>query len=185
MWAVVGLGNPGKRYRHTRHNAGFLFVNRTAKAWGVRLRRRFYSCRGNRLIRSEEHILLALPQTYMNRSGEAVKRILEGGETDLSNLLVVYDDLDIPLGKIRVRKDGGGGTHQGMRSVVQAVESTDFPRIRVGIGPLPEGRDASDFVLSPFGESEWSLLERSLDRARAALDMILAGGIEKAMNTYN
>jgi len=185
LWAVVGLGNPGKRYLRTRHNAGFLLVKKIAKAWEVRLRRRFYLCKGNRVTRSDGKILLAMPQTYMNRSGKAVKRILEGGETVLSNLLIVYDDLDLPLGNIRVRKDGSGGTHQGMRSVVRALESTEFPRIRVGIGPLPEDRDAADFVLSPFREEEWPLLNRSLDRACAALDLILADDIEKAMNLYN
>ena len=185
MWAVVGLGNPGKKYLKTRHNAGFLFVKRIAKAWDVRLRRRFYSCKGNRVIRADERILLAMPQTYMNRSGDAVKRILEGGEAVLSQLLVVYDDLDIPLGKIRVRKEGSSGSHQGMRSITGVLGSTCFPRIRVGIGPLPENRDAADFVLSPFLDEEWPLLERSLDQAQSALHLILADGIEKAMNRYN
>jgi len=129
--------------------------------------------------------MLVLPQTYMNNSGVAVKQIMEGRNIQPEQLLVVYDDLDIPLGEIRVRKRGSSGTHKGMRSIVQEIETTQFPRMRIGIGPLPAGEDAVEYVLSCFDETEGVLLEESLKSAREALEMILDGRVEAAMNMYN
>ena len=185
MWAIVGLGNPGKRYRHTRHNAGFFFVQRVAKRWDVKLRKR--ACRSKVAFTEHqgEKILLALPQTYMNNSGFAVKCILDSREIPPDHLLVVYDDLDISLGNIRVRANGGAGTHNGMDSVIQQIETTQFPRIRVGIGPIVSEETATDFVLAPFDEKETSLLNTSLDAAQEALELILQGDISQAMNQYN
>ena len=135
--------------------------------------------------REEERVILAMPQTYMNRSGLAVKQIVEGERISSEKLVVVYDDLDIPLGEIRIRKEGGPGTHKGMNSVVQEIKTTKFFRIRVGIGPLRSGQDATSFVLSPFEEKEKLLLKKSLKKAQEALEMILSGEVEKAMNQYN
>lgn len=185
MWAVVGLGNPGRRYSGTRHNVGFTFVRRVAKAWETKLRKRRFSSKIAEVEKENERIMLVLPQTYMNNSGVAVKRIMEGRNIQPEQLLVVYDDLDIPLGEIRVRKRGSSGTHKGMRSIVQEIETTQFPRMRIGIGPLPAGEDAVEYVLSCFDETEGVLLEESLKSAREALEMILDGRVEAAMNMYN
>ena len=185
MWAVVGLGNPGRRYSGTRHNVGFTFVRRVAKAWETKLRKRRFSSKIAEVEKENEKIMLVLPQTYMNNSGVAVKRIMEGRNIQSEQLLVVYDDLDIPLGEIRVRKRGSSGTHKGMRSIVQEIETTQFPRMRIGIGPLPAGEDAVEYVLSCFDETEGVLLEESLKNAREALEMILDGRVEAAMNIYN
>lgn len=185
MWAVVGLGNPGRRYSGTRHNVGFTFVRRVAKAWETKLRKRRFSSKIAEVEKENEKIMLVLPQTYMNNSGVAVKRIMEGRNIQSEQLLVVYDDLDIPLGEIRVRKRGSSGTHKGMRSIVQEIETTQFPRMRIGIGPLPAGEDAVEYVLSCFDETEGVLLEESLKSAREALEMILDGRVEAAMNMYN
>ena len=185
MWAVIGLGNPGKRYIHTRHNVGFFFVKRVAKSWEIKLRKR--SC-SSKTVLTEQHgeqILLVLPQTYMNNSGVAVKCVLESRGVAPDNLLVVYDDLDLPLGEIRIRTSGGPGTHNGMNSIVREIQTTQFPRMRVGIGPLTPDEAATDFVLAPFEEEESSLLNRSLNTAQKALDLILNGNIEKAMNQFN
>ncbi|MGD9344276.1 MAG: aminoacyl-tRNA hydrolase [Candidatus Aminicenantes bacterium] len=182
---MVGLGNPGKQYARTRHNVGFLFVRNVAKAWGVRLRKSSFSSKTKWTDRGGERILLATPQTYMNNSGLAVHQIVASGRFDLENLVIVYDDLDIPLGDIRIRKEGGAGTHKGMSSIVQALDSVLFPRIRIGIGPLPPDMDATDFVLSSFFDEEKPFLEQGLSRARKALDLILEGRIEVAMNLYN
>ncbi len=185
MWAIVGLGNPGRRYLQTRHNVGFFFVKRVAKSWEVKLRKR--SCM-SKIILTEQHgekILLALPQTYMNRSGLAVKCVLESREVAPHHLLVVYDDLDIPLGEIRIRTGGGPGTHNGMNSIVQEIQTTRFPRMRVGIGPLAPDISATDFVLSRFEEEDRPLLNTGLDLAQKALDLILNENIEKAMNQFN
>ncbi len=185
MWAVVGLGNPGRRYSGTRHNAGFLFVRRMAKAWKMRLKKRRFSSKIGEIERKNEKIMLALPQNYMNNSGVAVKQILAGRNIQPDKLLVIYDDLDIPLGEIRIRKGGGPGTHKGMASIVREIETTEFPRMRLGIGPLPDGEDAVDYVLSPFEKREGPLLEDGFSKAREALEMILVGDVEEAMNTYN
>lgn len=185
MWAVVGLGNPGRRYSGTRHNVGFTFVRRVAKSWETKLRKRRFSSKIAEVEKENERIMLVLPQTYMNNSGVAVKQIMEGRNIQPEQLLVVYDDLDIPLGEIRVRKRGSSGTHKGMRSIVQEIETTQFPRMRIGIGPLPAGEDAVEYVLSCFDETEGVLLEESLKNAREALEMILDGRVEAAMNIYN
>ncbi len=185
MWAVIGLGNPGRRYSGTRHNIGFTFVRRVAKAWETRLKKRRFSSKIAEVEKENEKIMLVLPQTYMNNSGVAVKRILEGRNIQSEQLLVVYDDLDIPLGEIRIRKRGSSGTHKGMISIVQEIETTEFPRMRIGIGPLPPEEDAVDYVLSNFDEKESGLLEEGLKRASEALELILDGRVEAAMNTYN
>jgi len=185
LWAVVGLGNPGRRYSGTRHNVGFTFVRRVAKAWETKLRKRRFSSKIAEVEKEKERIMLVLPQTYMNNSGVAVKRIMEGRNIQPEHLLVVYDDLDIPLGEIRIRERGSSGTHKGMRSIVQEIETTQFPRMRIGIGPLPAGEDAVEYVLSCFDETEGVLLEESLKSASEALEMIMDSRMEAAMNMYN
>lgn len=185
MWAVVGLGNPGKRYSGTRHNVGFTFIKKTAKKWKVKLRKKIFFSKAGEVKRNEEKILLALPQTYMNKSGLTVKKIMEGRDIKPEHLVVVYDDLDIPLGEIRIRKRGGPGTHKGMSSIVEEIRTEEFPRIRVGLGPLPGGENAVNYVLSSFDKAEESRLEEGLRKAREALEMILSGEVERAMNTYN
>lgn len=185
MWAVVGLGNPGKRYSNTRHNVGFAFIKRVAKEWKVKLRKRIFFSKAVDIERENVKILLAMPQTYMNNSGLAVKQILGGRGVKPEHLVVVYDDLDIPLGEIRIREKGGPGTHKGMGSIVQGIQTTEFPRIRIGVGPLLPDEDATDYVLSSFDKAEKSLLEESLKKAREALVMILSGEAEKAMNIFN
>jgi PTH1 family peptidyl-tRNA hydrolase len=185
LWAVVGLGNPGRRYSETRHNVGFTFVKKTAKEWKVKLRKKIFFSKAGEVERKDEKILLALPQTYMNKSGLTVKKILEGRDIKPEHIVVVYDDLDIPLGEIRIRKRGGPGTHKGMSSIIEEIRSQEFPRIRVGLGPLPEGENAVNYVLSSFDKAEKSGLEEGLRKAREALEMILSGEVERAMNTYN
>jgi peptidyl-tRNA hydrolase, PTH1 family len=185
LWLVVGLGNPGEEYEGTRHNAGVMLVERAARAWGVTLKGRAFRARAAVVRRDPEDVLLACPRTYMNLSGLAVRALLAGRDIGPGRLVVVYDDLDIPLGEIRVRKKGRPGTHKGMISVVNEIGTSDFARIRIGIGPLPGRREASDFVLAPFKRNERRELERSLADAAEALEMVLDGGIEKAMTRFN
>jgi PTH1 family peptidyl-tRNA hydrolase len=185
LWLVVGLGNPGDEYASTRHNAGFMLVRRLAAVWGVTLRGRAFKAKTAVARQGEDGILLALPQTFMNRSGLAVREIMAGRDIPPERVVVIYDDLDIPLGEIRVRKQGSPGTHKGMISVVNEIKTNVFPRIRVGIGPLPGGRDAADYVLEPFRKSEMTLLAESLDEAEEALGLILSGEIDRAMTRFN
>jgi PTH1 family peptidyl-tRNA hydrolase len=185
LWLVAGLGNPGDEYAGTRHNAGFMLVDRLASAWGVALRGRLFKSRTATARRGGEDVLLIEPKTFMNRSGAAVRAALEGKGTGPERLLVVYDDLDIPLGEIRVRKSGRPGTHKGLISVTGELRTQEFPRVRIGIGPLPSGRDAAEFVLEPFRRDERADLERGLDQAAEAVEMVLDGGIERAMTRFN
>lgn len=185
MWAVIGLGNPGRRYAGTRHNVGFIFVKNLARRWEVKLKKRKFAAKIAEVKRDKENLVLAQPQTYMNQSGLAVRQILEGYAITPENIVVVYDDLDIPLGQIRVRKEGSAGTHKGMRSIIQEIGTQNFPRIRVGIGPAADREDATRFVLASFAKEEIPTLERSLAKAQEALEMILAGRIETAMNEFN
>jgi PTH1 family peptidyl-tRNA hydrolase len=185
LWAVVGLGNPGRRYSETRHNVGLTVVKRMARKWKVKLRKKIFSSKAAELLRDGEKIILAYPLTYMNASGAAVKQIIEGRGIEAEHLVVVYDDLDIPLGEVRVKKSGGPGTHKGMNSIVDEVQTQEFPRIRVGIGPLPPGVNATDYVLSAFEKEEVAVVEQGLKKAIAALELVLSGDIEKAMTVYN
>jgi PTH1 family peptidyl-tRNA hydrolase len=185
LWAVVGLGNPGRQYSGTRHNVGLSLVQRVAKAWKVRLRKKIFFSKAAEVERNKTKVLLAIPLTYMNKSGQAVKKILEGRRIKPENLIVVYDDLDIPLGEIRVKKRGGPGNHKGMISIVQEISSEEFPRIRIGIGPLSTAENAVQYVLSRFNRSQAPLLKESLKKAQHALELVLAGEAEKAMNIYN
>jgi PTH1 family peptidyl-tRNA hydrolase len=185
LWVVVGLGNPGRRYAGTRHNVGFSVIQRLAGCWGVKLRRRKFAAKLAEVVRNEERLVLAQPQTYMNLSGVAVKQIADWYRVPPRNVLIVSDDLDIPLGQIRVRKGGSAGTHNGLRSVVAEMGTPSIPRLRVGIGPLAGRGDATDFVLAPFSREELPVVEEALAKAEEALEMILDGRIETAMSRFN
>ncbi len=185
MWMIVGLGNPGKAYSQSRHNAGFMVVEKIWKRWQFPKWKRKYMAKLSSGIHREEEICLILPQTFMNRSGEAVARLFSQFKISLDHLLVIYDDLDLPLGTLRIRKSGGPGTHRGMQSVVEALGSEAFPRIRIGIGPLPESVDAAEFVLQPFTPQEKLKLAPCLEAACQAAEMIIQGDFDQAMNLYN
>lgn len=185
MWLVVGLGNPGEEYAATRHNAGTMLVERLAAAWGVELRGRLFKARTALARRDAEDVLLIAPKTFMNRSGVSVREALTGKGVAADRLIVAYDDLDIPLGEIRVRKSGRPGTHKGMISVVGTIGTDAFARVRIGIGPLPAGRDAAEYVLEPFKRDERPFLAKSLEDAAEALEMMLDGRIDRAMTRFN
>lgn len=185
VWMIVGLGNPGRRYVQSRHNVGFMVVQRLWKGWCFPKWKKKYMAKLSFGIHQEEEIYLVLPQTFMNRSGEAVGLLLSRFKLPLDHLLVIYDDLDLPLGTLRIRKSGGPGTHRGMQSIVEALGSEAFPRIRIGIGPLPEAADAAEFVLQPFTLQEKEKLAPCLEAACQATEMILQGNFDQAMNLYN
>jgi len=185
VWLVVGLGNPGETYADTRHNAGFMVVDRLAKAWGAKLRLKRHLPRLAEARFEGESVLLAEPQTFMNESGRAVREMVKGRRVPPERLLVCYDDLDLCLGEVRIRKAGGAGTHNGMRSVVAELGTTEFPRLRLGIGPVPEGRAAADFVLTRFLRAERPAFDAALGRAAEAVEAILLRGVERAMTDFN
>ena len=184
---VVGLGNPGEGYATTRHNVGFQVASRLAK----RVRAEFAVKSADSRIAegSLDGVKLAIvrPQTFMNDSGRAVRKLLDRYRADPAALFVVYDDVDLPLGKIRIRERGGPGTHNGMRSIVTAI-GEDFPRLRVGVAPADPLREIGDlvaYVLTPFDADERTVAETSLTRAAEAAEVALREGIQPAMTKFN
>ena len=184
MYIIVGLGNPGKKYENTRHNMGFLTIDRMAEEYGISVDKiKFKALVGEGRI-AGQRVVLVKPQTYMNLSGQSVQEIMHFYKEDIENLIVIYDDLDITAGKIRVRKKGSAGTHNGMRNIVQMLADDGFPRIRVGIGGEKKG-DLIDFVIGGVSKSEMELLREATVQASKAAAAIVEKGIEKAMNEYN
>jgi len=185
VWLVVGLGNPGSEYAGTRHNAGFMVVQRLGQRWNLKFERRACSSRLTETRRGRTKIILALPQTFMNQSGLAVQSLLSTYKIKPENLLVIYDDLDLPLGEIRIRPQGSPGSHKGMKSIVEVLGTTLFPRVRLGIGPRPESVEAADYVLSQFSVEEKPKIKEAVEKACQAVEMIVAGRLAEAMNTFN
>ncbi len=185
VWAIVGLGNPGRDYARTRHNAGFLLVRLLARQWEIRLKKHRFKAKIGEGFKGEQAVILMLPQTWMNNSGLAVKELVQHRDLTLNQLLVVYDDLDIVLGEIRVRPEGSSGGHRGVESIIKEIGDTRFPRVRLGIGPLPVGADAAEYVLAPFTEDEFKIMKESLAKAAQAVELILEGKIDEAMSRFN
>lgn len=185
MKLIVGLGNPGAKQANNRHNVGFQCLDRLARAHNLEFTKR--QCRA--LLALGEiggcKVLLAKPLTYMNLSGEAVNPLAHRYEISLVDLLVIHDDLDLPLGVIRLRQRGGAGGHKGVLSIIEALGSQDFPRLRVGIGRPPAGQDPVDYVLSDFAPEEGTAIEGVYERVVAAVECWLTEGIVEAMNRHN
>ena len=183
---IVGLGNPGAEYAKTRHNAGFLLLEKLAARWKAdwTKERRFYA-RIARAERDDARVLLCQPQTFMNLSGEAVGTLKNFYQLPLKRLLVVLDDADLPLGEIRLRARGGSGGHHGLESIEQHLGSREFARLRMGIGRKDGGREITDYVLGKFDSSEAALVRKVLGRAADQVECWLDAGIEKAMNQFN
>ena len=181
---IVGLGNPGRKYAHNRHNVGFQCLDRLAQAHGLSFTQRRAKAALALGKIADVGVVLARPLTYMNLSGQAVRPLVSFYKLSLEDILVIQDDLDLPLGTTRLRPEGGSGGHKGMRSIIEALGSQAFPRLRVGIG-RPPGNDAVSYVLSDFTADEQITLESVYERAVAAVELFLREGIEAAMNAYN
>ena len=183
---IVGLGNPGEKYAHTRHNAGFEVMSRLEEYYGVKLRKKlFVQDMIAEVTDGERKIVLCEPLTFMNRSGECVKRLLNRFKVPQENLLVIYDDIDLPPGKVRMRKSGGAGTHNGMRSIAEQMGETNFPRIRIGTGDRPAGGDLAAWVLGHYTAEERPRMKEAFDRAAETAEVWVREGIEKAMMKGN
>ena len=182
---IVGLGNPGPRYANNRHNVGFQCLDRLAQAHGLAFRKRENKVLLARGQIAGVEVILAKPQTYVNLSGQAVERLARSYQVPLEDILVIYDDMDLPLGRIRLRPGGGAGGHKGVRSIIEHLDSRDFPRLRVGIGRPPGRMDPVDYVLGDFTPEERPVIEEAYERAIAAVECWLREGIVAAMNKYN
>jgi PTH1 family peptidyl-tRNA hydrolase len=181
---IVGLGNPGRRYEDSRHNVGFRCLDELARRLGIGLSRRAFEAQVGSGLLGNGRVLLAKPQTYMNLSGESVVPLLRYYGLGPADLVVVFDDMDLPFGKLRVRERGSSGGHRGMTSIISTLGTDEFPRVRIGIG-RPPGDDAAGFVLGRFGPGEQTALAEVIARAADAVESIVREGTAAAMNRHN
>ncbi len=181
---ITGLGNPGRKYARNRHNVGFMAVSRLALRHGLRFARQKGKAKIARGTVAGQRVILAKPHTFMNLSGTSVARLAHFFKVSPDRVLVLYDDLDLPLAQLRLRPGGGSGGHKGVKSVIEQLGRQDFPRLRIGIGRPAHG-DPVDYVLQDFTADEWIDMDATLDRAVAAVEHWLMHGIDAAMNTFN
>ena len=185
MYLIVGLGNPEEEYANTRHNMGFDTINKISKEYQIEVNKKnFKGLYGMGNIEGEKVILLK-PQTYMNLSGKSVKECMDFYKIELEDLIIIYDDIDIDKGIVRLRKKGGAGTHNGMKSVIECLGSQDFSRVRVGIGMPEYKEDLINYVIGYVPEEEKEILDKGCETAKAAIIEILKNGIDIAMNKVN
>ena len=185
MYLIVGLGNIGKEYDGTRHNIGFEVIDYLSAKKGITVKKKEQNGLTGVYHEFGEKILLAKPTTYMNNSGLCVAGLVNFYQVPPENLLVIYDDIDLATGDVRIRQRGSAGTHNGMRSIIQHLGSQDFPRIRIGTGRPKEGADLVNFVLGRFAKSELPLMENAVTEAARGIDYFVKDGVDLAMNQVN
>ena len=185
MYLIVGLGNPEEEYSKTRHNMGFNAINKIAKEYGIEVNKKKFQGLYESGIIEDQKVILIKPQTYMNSSGNSVKEIVDYFKIEKENIIVVYDDMDIEPGKIKIRKKGSAGGHNGMKSIIQMLGTDEFPRIRIGIGRPEHNGDEINYVIGAIPEEEIEELEKGVEKAKGAVIEILKNGIDAAMNKFN
>lgn len=185
VFLLAGLGNPGRTYENTRHNVGFDAIEVFSGKHGIPVKKLKHMALIGEGVFRDKKVILAKPQTYMNLSGESIRDIVEWYKIPLQNVILIYDDTDLPAGRIRIRPKGGPGTHNGMKSVIYHLRSEEFPRIRIGIGAPPEGWDLADYVLGKFGREERKTVDESVLMAVEAAEAIIESGADAAMNLFN
>jgi len=183
-YVIAGLGNPGPKYQWTRHNAGFLFLDRLAHLENLSITRKSFSGLVGEWTYQDNRLILLKPQTFMNLSGQAVMPALQFYKIPLSQLIVIHDELDIPFGSVRLKQGGGHGGHNGLRSIMEQLGKGDFTRLRIGIGRSPHG-DTSSYVLGNIPPAEMETLPRVLDGGLEMLETMLKEGLPKAMSLFN
>lgn len=184
MKLIVGLGNPGLRYKNTRHNAGFIILEYFAKKHRLNIKKRMFNALTVEGRINGEKIFLLLPQTFMNLSGESVVQAA-GKVESLSDMLIVYDDIDLPLGAVRFRAKGSSGGHNGVSSIIESLDTSEFPRLRIGIKPDFNTGNTADFVLRPFLTDEKVILKDVIFKAIEGIEAWISDGIDKCMTRYN
>jgi len=185
-WIIVFLGNPGSRFENTRHNVGFMTADSIAKKIGVKINRIKYNSLTAVTVLGGERVLLMKPQTYMNLSGNSARQAMKFYSIPLSNVLVVTDDVALPVGKLRVRRRGSAGGHNGLKDIIAKCGGEDFPRIKIGIGQPPhEDYEMADWVLSKFSGEDAKIIPIAVQEAAQAVETIISQGVEHAMGEYN
>lgn len=185
MYLIVGLGNPEPEYSKTRHNMGFNVINKLAKKYEIEVNnKKFKGLLGKGLIEGEKVILLK-PQTFMNLSGESIREVINFYNLENDDLIVIYDDIDIDKGEIKIRKTGGPGSHNGMKSVIENLPNNKFKRVRVGIGKPLYKNDMINYVIGKVDDEELEILDKGTEKAKEAVIEIIKNGIDNAMNKFN
>ena len=186
LFIIVGLGNPGKEYEGTRHNVGFEVIDRIAEKYNIAVDGKKHRALIGKGMIGGQKVILAKPQTYMNLSGESIRGLVDYFKVDeAQELLIIYDDISLPPGQIRIRKKGSAGGHNGMKSIIQHLGTDVFMRIKVGVGEKPKKYDLADYVLSHFTKEEREEMKEGYEKSAEAAAMILRGDVEAAMNEYN
>jgi len=185
MYLIFGLGNPGSRYQFTRHNIGFMVLEKIAAQWEVELKQKSFDALWNRGKVAGLNVLLAMPQTYMNLSGNAVRKLLTYFKADVNNLIVIHDDLDLPFGTVRLKTGGGNAGHKGLKSIVSCLGSADFMRVRLGIGKPSDKSRIEGYVLEGFETKEDAVLPQIIQLAADAAADIVISGMQTAMAKYH
>lgn len=185
MIVIVGLGNPGSKYENTRHNVGFLTIDRIAEKLGIDVRTLKWKALVGEGRYQGEKILLVKPQTFMNLSGESVAQIVNFYKTSARELIVIQDDIDIAFGSVRIKRNGSAGTHNGMKSIIQLLGDDNFTRVKIAVGKRPAHMDLAAFVLSTFTKDEIPVMRQEIDYARDAILTIVRDGLDVAMNQTN
>ena len=185
MYVIAGLGNPGRDYRNTRHNAGFMVLDKIGEAAGIRIRGFRYKGRTGKGKFRGKKLFLIKPRTYMNRSGASIGACLSGLNLSEDSLIVVHDDMDLPPGRIRVKRSGGPGGHRGIESIIDALGIEEFVRIKIGIGRPPPDVDPVEYVLLPFAGKEKKVIKDAIEKGAEAALAVVAEGVDTAMNEFN
>jgi PTH1 family peptidyl-tRNA hydrolase len=185
MVLIVGLGNPGTQYEHTRHNAGFLVVDRLAEDFGIAVNKNRFDVRYGRGTIEGQAVMLAKPMAFMNRSGWPVQKLAAYFKVSSKDLIIIHDDIDLDFGRLKIKEKGGHGGHKGLKSIIDAVGEGGFVRLRMGVGRSGVQSSVSDHVLGPFNAEEARLLDAVIVRARDAIVTILTEGIKVGMNRFN
>ena len=184
-WLIVGLGNPGSKYEHTRHNMGFLTVDLLAEKLGVKLNKVKFKAAYNIVNFAGCKCLVMKPQTYMNLSGEAVREAAQFYKVPADHILVIYDDISLPVGKLRVRPSGSAGGHNGIKNIIAHLGTQDFPRVKIGVAAPGDAGDMIDWVIGVPSQAERKILAESFEKAIQAAECIIENGCQKAMNQFN
>jgi PTH1 family peptidyl-tRNA hydrolase len=185
MYIIIGLGNPTREYQATRHNIGFDVITKIADDYNISLDMKKHKAICGKGMIAGEKVILAQPQTYMNLSGESVRELVDFYKVTPEEIIVIYDDISLDVGQLRLRSKGSAGGHNGIKSIIQHLGTQEFPRIKVGVGDKPAGWDLADYVLSRFPEEEQPVIRESLKKSSEAVKAIITGGMEAAMNLYN
>ena len=185
MYLIAGLGNPSRTYEGTRHNIGFTMIDAIGNKFGIDVTTKKHKALVGRGMIDGMRVILAKPQTYMNLSGESIREITDFYKIEPENIIIIYDDISLDVGQLRIRTKGSAGGHNGVKNIIAHLGTQEFPRIKVGIGNKPEGWDLADYVLSKYTKAEQEALEEASEGVIGAVKLMLADDIEAAMNKYN